>query len=169
MDSLPENDHADCFAGDDQIAEAEAACNGPPCSENPSDWPEFTDADRWELGPEPTTDGVTLALRQIGMIAVYTGHDGPVDCQEELECAAAELQRAIDRACNDPPGPSEEDLRWLTANPILPAIGAIPQVPDEPCDRDWDEMARWSEEVFGPPRGGPITDEDVIVATGSAG
>jgi hypothetical protein len=128
------------------------------------------DADGFEL-PEHLNpyftipDSVTAALDAIRKIAATLDHDD----RETLECAAAELQRAIDRARNDPPGPSEEDLRWLTANPILPTIAGTPPVPDEPCDRDWDEMARWSEEVFGPPRGGPITDQDVITATGGAG
>jgi hypothetical protein len=39
----------------------------------------------------------------------------------------------------------------------------------EPTEQGWDEMARWSEQVLGPPRGGHITDEDAIIATGCAG
>jgi hypothetical protein len=67
--------------------------------------------------------------------------------------------------------PDPADGQWwaeFTAN-NGPSIAGSSPVLHEPSDKDWDEMARWSEQVFGAPHGGPITDQDVITATGGAG
>jgi hypothetical protein len=47
----------------------------------------------------------------------------------------------------DPPDePTEADVAWLDAHPILPPVAGGSPEPEsfEPTDADWDEMARWS-------------------------
>lgn len=52
--------YAVAFADDDDVIESEALCNGPDYSEDPADWPEWTDQDRWE----PTPDDEAWYTRQ---------------------------------------------------------------------------------------------------------
>ena len=109
----------------DHDAVIECGCIDPDHGE-PGTWPAWTDADRWEPGPEMPDDRFE---------------------------------------------PTPDDRKWwaeVTANNEA-SIAGSPPVHHEPTDQDWDEMARWSEQVFGPPRGVPITDEDVAIATGCAG
>jgi hypothetical protein len=44
------------FGDHDAVIEAEALCNGPPCSENPAEWPMWVDQDRWVPSPDPEYD-----------------------------------------------------------------------------------------------------------------
>jgi hypothetical protein len=101
----------------------------------------WDDPDRWEL--EPVI---------------------PPDLDDDL--ISPELE-----ADHQPFDPDDADREWwarCTENNGHSIAGPSPIHP-EPTNRDWDEMARWAEEVYGPPRGGPCTDEDIIIATGCCG
>ena len=63
------------FAADDAIIEAEALCNGPDYSEDPADWPSWTDQERWE----PTDDDEAWWVTQ------NDDEDWQADAQEESQ------------------------------------------------------------------------------------
>jgi hypothetical protein len=100
------------FAADDAVIESEALCNGPPCSEDPAEWPEWTDQERWE----PTDDDEAWWVTQ------NDDEDWQVDAQEEARWSQRlkELIEAFE--------PSDQDwddfARWsgaLTDEDIMAA------------------------------------------------
>jgi hypothetical protein len=115
---------------------------------DPSTWPEWTDSHVWQLGPDPNEDSATAALREITMIATYLGSDGPVNCQEELEVAAAELEGVIEglRAAHPEP-PSAADCAWLNNQPALPPTRTDPTAPFVPTAQDWADYHEWCKHV----------------------
>ena len=81
-----------------------------------------------------------------------TSHDW--DCPDRWELGPVaspdtDLAPDLDRFEPDP-----ADRQWWAefSTNNGHSIAGSPPAHHEPTDRDWDEMARWSEDVFGPPR-----------------